>query len=164
MPEIRSDDGPRRLKLVYLGPKGMTLPFEWTYAQLIVCFVLGNVGAWIVFAATYWLSGFWGAVSNGVAFGLTGGVFVGVLLMRRVSHDQPVIYLLKTYWALVTRQGTRSPDRPQTFTVDPPVITDLTTTLKDTPTDETANTPQGDEDDDTDDFEEVVARARRAAV
>ena len=33
MPYLRTDDGPRKLRAVWLGPKGATLPFEWTYVQ-----------------------------------------------------------------------------------------------------------------------------------
>ena len=33
MPLLRTDDGPRRLRAIWLGPNGATLPFEWTYVQ-----------------------------------------------------------------------------------------------------------------------------------
>jgi len=47
MPLLRTDDGPRRLRAIWLGPNGATLPFEWTYVQwgvvLLTACLVGNV-------------------------------------------------------------------------------------------------------------------------
>ena len=42
MPHLRTDDGPRKLRAVWLGPKGATLPFEWTYVQWAAVLILEN--------------------------------------------------------------------------------------------------------------------------
>ena len=39
MPRLRTDDGPRKLRAVWLGPAGSTLPFQWTYVQWLVTLV-----------------------------------------------------------------------------------------------------------------------------
>lgn len=130
MPEIRSDDKARQLRLVYLGPRGHTLGFEWTYTKLIVCFILGNLGVVLVFLPFYLLSGFWSAITWAIPFGLPAGIFTGVWLMKKVSHDEPLGYKLGTYWHLLTRQGRPAPDRPQRFNIAMPPITALPTTTK----------------------------------
>ncbi|MBM7799362.1 hypothetical protein JOE57_002283 [Microlunatus panaciterrae] len=48
MPDLRTDDGPRKLRAVWLGPKGATLPFEWTYVQWAVTLLMIPVGIGVV--------------------------------------------------------------------------------------------------------------------
>ena len=45
MPRLRTDDGPRKLRAVWLGPAGSTLPFQWTYVQWLVTLVAIPIGA-----------------------------------------------------------------------------------------------------------------------
>ena len=55
MPNLRTDDGPRKLRAIWLGPKGATLPFEWTYVQwsvviaalVLTPFILGPI-VWLL--------------------------------------------------------------------------------------------------------------------
>ncbi len=45
MPRLRTDDGPRKLRAVWLGPAGSTLPFQWTYVQWLVTLIAIPIGA-----------------------------------------------------------------------------------------------------------------------
>lgn len=93
MPTLRTDDGPRKLRAIWLGPKGATLPFEWTYVQwsavliglVIVPAVLGPL-VWLLTADVAW--GF----VIGLVWGGPLGVYLAVRLMRRVTFDEPLRY------------------------------------------------------------------------
>ena len=55
MPNLRTDDGPRKLRAVWLGPKGATLPFEWTYVQWSAVLIgLVSTAATLLFMALAW--------------------------------------------------------------------------------------------------------------
>lgn len=100
MPRLRTDDGPRKLRAVWLGPAGATLPFQWTYVQwavtLVAMAVMATAGTGIVWLMTHdpawalFLGGLWGGA---------GGVYFAVRVMRNVTYDEPLSYqrrLLKT--------------------------------------------------------------------
>ena len=96
MPVLRTDDGPRRLRAVWLGPTGATLPFEWTYVQWVatlaaipltvgVLWGLGMLVHQLLPLVDVFLVG-------AVAFiwGPALGVYATVRVMRHVSFDQPL--------------------------------------------------------------------------
>ena len=93
MPRLRTDDGPRKLRAVWLGPAGSTLPFQWTYVQWLVTLVAIPVGA-IIGGALVGLTGagwVW-TLGIGVLWGGAAGVWVAVKLMRHVTYDEPLRY------------------------------------------------------------------------
>lgn len=102
MPELRTDDGPRKLRAVWLGPKGATLPFEWTYVQWSVVLVMMPVGV-LVTAAVIVLIGAvtighapWFTWWIGIIYGAPAGVYLGVRIMRGVTFDEPLRYKVQT--------------------------------------------------------------------
>lgn len=93
MPRLRTDDGPRKLRAVWLGPAGSTLPFQWTYVQWLVTLVaipvgaaIGGVLVWLTGAGLVWTLGI------GVLWGGAAGVWAAVSLMGYVSYDEPIRY------------------------------------------------------------------------
>lgn len=158
MPDIHSDDGTRQIRLVFLGPKGLTLPFEWTYMQWGVCVGLGSALAWLLNKITEPL-GFWYGILYGF-YGLIIGVIAGVLLMKRVSFDEPLHYKALTLWRLfVTERGTKVPAPVQRFDIEWPPLTQLH--LPTTPK-EPHVIPAKPENEDEDDYAAVCSKARRA--
>lgn len=119
MPELRTDDGPRKLRAVWLGPKGATLPFEWTYVQwaltlLVVPVGIAGVAALVAVVGLVtvgrppWFT-FW----FGLIYGAPLGVYLGVRLMRGVSFDEP----LRHKWATFREEfgrGSRVPEEQVT--------------------------------------------------
>lgn len=95
MAHVRTDDGPRKLRAVWLGPKGATLPFAWTYVQWLVTLALAFASS-AVTTAVWWLLTLdvLLAVVLGGAWGLAGGVYLAVKTMRGVTFDEPVRYKL----------------------------------------------------------------------
>ena len=94
MPRLRTDDGPRKLRAVWLGPAGSALPFQWTYVQWVVTLVAIPIGA-AVGGVLVWLLGVgvvW-TLSIGVLWGAAAGVWVAVKVMRYVTYDEPLRYL-----------------------------------------------------------------------
>lgn len=103
MPELRTDDGPRKLRAVWLGPKGATLPFEWTYVQWSVTLLMIPLGVALVAlliavvgVATVghapWFT-FW----FGLIYGAPLAIYLAVRLMRGVTFDEPLRYKLTTF-------------------------------------------------------------------
>jgi hypothetical protein len=93
MPRLRTDDGPRKLRAVWLGPAGSTLPFQWTYVQWLVTLVAIPIGA-AVGGLLVWLLGVgvvW-TLSIGVLWGAAAGVWAAVKVMRHVTYDEPLRY------------------------------------------------------------------------
>ena len=93
MPRLRTDDGPRKLRAVWLGPAGNTLAFQWTYVQWLVTLVAIPVGALmgalvlrLVGAGWVWTAGI------GVLWGGAGGLWLAVKVMRNVTFDEPLRY------------------------------------------------------------------------
>jgi hypothetical protein len=93
MPRLRTDDGPRKLRAVWLGPAGSTLPFQWTYVQWLVTLIaipigatLGGLLVWLLGAGLVW------TLAIGVLWGGAAGVWMAVKVMRYVSYDEPLRY------------------------------------------------------------------------
>lgn len=111
MPELRTDDGPRKLRAVWLGPRGATLPFEWTYVQWAVTLLMIPVGMACVSGAIA-IGGMltighppWFTFWFGLIYGAPAAVYVAVRLMRGVSFDEPLRHKVAT---LRDEWGTRS--------------------------------------------------------
>jgi hypothetical protein len=123
MPRLRTDDGPRKLRAVWLGPAGSTLPFQWTYVQWLVTLVAIPIGAaagglllWLLGAGPVW------TLSIGVLWGGAGGVWGAVKVMRHVTFDEPLRYLRRLVRGEFSRTfSTREELRPIEvgFTVPP---------------------------------------------
>jgi hypothetical protein len=95
MPEIRTDDVPRRLRAVWLGPRGKTLSWEWTYVQWALCLLLVTLCGAILLAALW-------PVDHVIAvvFGTGAGAVLGVRLagaaVERTNYDQPLRWWRRT--------------------------------------------------------------------
>jgi hypothetical protein len=103
VPELRTDDGPRKLRAVWLGPKGATLPFEWTYVQWSVTLLmiplgvalvalLIAVGGLVTIGHAPWFT-FW----FGLIYGAPAAIYLAVRLMRGVTFDEPLRYKTATF-------------------------------------------------------------------
>ena len=93
MPRLRTDDGPRKLRAVWLGPAGHTLPFQWTYVQWAITIlavpIAGTIGTtivWFLLGDPVWAFGL-----GGLWFG-AAGVYLAIRLMRNVTFDEPLSY------------------------------------------------------------------------
>ena len=102
MPELRTDDGPRKLRAVWLGPKGATLPFEWTYVQWAVTLLMIPVGVGVV-AGLIAVVGLvtvghppWFTFWFGLIYGAPMAVYGAVRLMRGVGFDEPLRFKITT--------------------------------------------------------------------
>lgn len=131
MPELRTDDGPRKLRAVWLGPKGATLPFEWSYVQWSVTLLMIPVGI-IVVAALVALAGWvtvghvpWFTFWFGLIYGAPAAIYLAIRLMRGVSFDEPLRYKVMTFREeLGHRQRTRA-EGVTRWTMPWPVIAEL---------------------------------------
>jgi hypothetical protein len=103
VPELRTDDGPRKLRAVWLGPKGATLPFEWTYVQWAVTLLMIPVGIGLVSLLVFGLGRLtvghapWFTIWFGVIYGAPLAVYGAVRLMRGVTFDEPLRYKTATF-------------------------------------------------------------------
>ena len=111
MPELRTDDGPRKLRAVWLGPKGATLPFEWTYVQWSVTLLMIPLGIALV-AVLVALGGLltighapWFTVWFGLIYGAPLAIYLAVRLMRGVTFDEPLRYKTVTFREEFGRQS-----------------------------------------------------------
>jgi hypothetical protein len=111
VPELRTDDGPRKLRAVWLGPKGATLPFEWTYVQWSVTLLmiplgialvalLVAVGGLVTIGHPPWFT-FW----FGLIYGAPLAIYLAVRLMRGVTFDEPLRYKTTTFREEFGRQS-----------------------------------------------------------
>lgn len=80
MPHLRTDDGPRKLRAVWLGPKGATLPFEWAYVQWAAVLIGIVVAPLLLGPVVYLVTGLDGGW--GVVLGLVWGCPLGALPSR----------------------------------------------------------------------------------
>lgn len=124
MPHLRTDDGPRKLRAVWLGPKGATLPFEWTYVQWLVTLLAVPLVA-VVSGAVLRLLGAPGWVQVVALFwGGAGGAYLAVKAMRNVTFDEPLKHKTATVRSEFSR--TRTPAAKATSWVWPPIpLSDL---------------------------------------
>jgi hypothetical protein len=109
MPRLRTDDGPRKLRAVWLGPAGNTLPFQWTYVQwavtLLAVPIAGTIGTtivWFLLGDPVWAFGL-----GGLWFG-AGGVYLAIRMMKNVTFDEPLSY----HRRLVGREFSRQFSQP----------------------------------------------------
>jgi hypothetical protein len=103
VPELRTDDGPRKLRAVWLGPKGATLPFEWTYVQWSVTLLMIPLGV-ILVSLLIALAGLatighppWFTFWFGLIYGAPAAIYLAVRLMRGVTFDEPLRYKTATF-------------------------------------------------------------------
>lgn len=109
MPRLRTDDAPRKLRAVWLGPAGHTLPFQWTYVQWAITLIAVPVAATIGTAIVWFLFGdpVWAFGIGGLWFG-AGGVYLAVRLMRNVTFDEPLSYQRRLFEGEFSRQFSRA--------------------------------------------------------
>lgn len=133
MPEIRTDDGPRRLRAVWLGPKGYTLPFEWSYVQWVVVALTASVGAalaglfglWFclqILQLTNWSWTVTMATIFALAWGVPAGVILGVRAMRDVTPDEPITARTVQLARHLRRRHTEPAPVPVHYRMQMPVI------------------------------------------
>lgn len=91
MPTLRTDDGPRRLRAVWLGPRGVRFPFEWTYVQWALVVGLTVPMASLVLGAL-WLVDSQLAVMACLPWGAMGSVVVTRWIISKTDFDRPVRY------------------------------------------------------------------------
>lgn len=108
MPEIRTDDAPRRLRQVWLGPRGFRLWFEWTYPRLfafVLAWSITGPAAWFVLSQTG--SRVHVAFVLGV-FGYGAGLayVISRLVMVGVTADEPLLYRLFLFAAALRPRKT----------------------------------------------------------
>ncbi len=137
MPELRTDDGPRKLRAVWLGPKGATLPFEWTYVQWSVTLLMIPVGVGLV-ALLIALGGLatighppWFTFWFGLIYGAPAAIYLAVRLMRGVTFDEPLRYKTATFREELGRRS-REPAEVATNWVMPfPKVAELPAAAQD---------------------------------
>ena len=126
MPHLRTDDGPRKLRAVWLGPKGGTLPFEWTYIQWCVTLVAVPAVAGVVAALSALLGAPGWLVVLGMLYGAAAGVYLAVKIMRNVTFDEPVRHKTMTARGELSRKRHQPADTGVEWVWARPSITDLT--------------------------------------
>ncbi len=112
MPLIRTDDGPRRLRAVWLGPRGFRWYWTWTYVQWFATF-LAIVTCSIALSLVVWLVS--ADVKIAVIIGPMWGAALGYLgvreAMKHVDYDRPI-----RYWRATLRGEWRDSSRSRTAT------------------------------------------------
>ncbi len=105
MPRLHTDDGPRRLRAVWLGPSGATLPFEWTYVQWVATLVVIPIAVVVLaglgIVVHQLFPGFDMFLVWAIAWvwGPALGVYFTVKVMRHVTFDLPLaarVWLVRT--------------------------------------------------------------------
>jgi hypothetical protein len=94
MPRLVTDDAPRRLRGVWLGPKGVRWPVDWTFAQWGVFALLSVVCPVTIFAAFAFLNWYL-AICNGLLWGPVAAYFLTRWVMRFVDYDRPIRFWLR---------------------------------------------------------------------
>jgi hypothetical protein len=132
MPELRTDDGPRKLRAIWLGPKGATLPFEWTYVQWSVTLAMIPAGVLIV-AGVIALAGVmimghppWFAFPFGIIYGGPAAVYGAIRLMRGVDFDEPLRYKISTARDELGRRSRQPVETPTNWLMPWPNLRELT--------------------------------------
>lgn len=126
MPPLRTDDGPRKLRAVWLGPKGGTLPFEWTYVQWCITLIATPFGAVIVAGLAHLLGAPPWVQLLAVLYGGVLGVYLAVKAMRNVTFDEPLRHKTATVRAEFSRRLRRPTEQPLVWEWSTPVISELT--------------------------------------
>jgi len=131
MPELRTDDGPRKLRAVWLGPKGATLPFEWTYVQWAVTLLMIPLGIGLI-AGAIAVGGLlitgrvpWFAFWFGLIYGAPAAVYGAVRLMRGVSFDEPLRHKITTARDELGSRGRERAETPIHWQLPWPAMAEL---------------------------------------
>lgn len=106
MPLLRTDDGPRRLRAVWLGPRGSRLYWDWTYVQwavflalLVVLVGFFGVTAYLV-TRDPWLTA-------GVAlWGAPPAFYISRFVIEHADYDRPLRWwrrIIPAEWKLSRR-------------------------------------------------------------
>jgi len=105
MPVLRSDDSARKLRAVWLGPTGASLPFEWTYTRWAAT-LAAIPTTYLLLHALVLLVGVDDATATMV--GLVFGPYLGIAVVGKVtagvSFDQPLRYRLQVARAELSRR------------------------------------------------------------
>lgn len=99
MPYLRTDDGPRGLRVPWLGWKGFTFGFEWSWQRWIVTGLAAFVTVPALYQVTKVLTNSW--LFNGFAaalFGAVAAVWVGAKATETISLDEPLTYKATVAW------------------------------------------------------------------
>jgi hypothetical protein len=122
---IRTDDAPRRLRAVWLGPKGLRWPMDWTYIQWCVFAVLLVVFPALVFALLLLLSP---AIAAWMA--ILGGPLLAYEVTKRmptwIDYDRPLRYWVRTLRQEYAASTPMTRLQPRGLRVDAPSATALT--------------------------------------
>lgn len=125
MPALRTDDGPRKLRAVWLGPKGAALPFEWTYVQWSVTLLAVPLAASVLTILVRLLGAPGWVQLLAVLYGGAAGAYLAVKAMRNVTFDEPLRHKTATVRAEFSRK--RRPAQHATTWVWPDLpVADLT--------------------------------------
>lgn len=131
MPELRTDDGPRKLRAVWLGPKGATLPFEWTYVQWSVTLLMIPLGVGLV-SLVIALAGLatvghapWFTFWFGLIYGAPAAIYLAVRLMRGVTFDEPLRYKTATFREELGRRSRERAEGPTEWLMPFPKVAEL---------------------------------------
>ena len=137
MPELRTDDGPRKLRAVWLGPKGATLPFEWTYVQWSVTLLMIPLGIGLV-SLVIALAGLvtvghvpWFTFWFGLIYGAPMAIYLAVRLMRGVTFDEPLRYKTSTFREEFGRQSRDRAEGITEWTMPFPKLAELPAAAQD---------------------------------
>ena len=97
---------------MWLGPKGGTLPFEWTYVQWLVTLAFMPTAATVIAGAVRLLGGPGWVQLLAVLYGATLGAYLAVRAMRNVTFDEPLKHKTATVRSEFAR--TRRPQQVAT--------------------------------------------------
>lgn len=126
MPRLRSDDGPRHLRAVWLGPKGATLPFTWTYVQWLGTLLFAVVLGWVALAITFAITrDFVYTVAGTVLYGWAPGLYLGMKVMAYVDVNEPVRFKRQLLRTQLSRKHRELPPAPVHWQMSAPRITPL---------------------------------------
>ena len=102
------------MRAVWLGPKGATLPFEWSYVQWAVTLAMIPAGVLIV-AGIIALAGLviighppWFALPFGLIYGAPAAIYGAIRVMRGVDYNEPLRHKIATACDEFGRQSRQS--------------------------------------------------------
>lgn len=114
MPRIRSDDQALSLRNPWLGPAGLTLPVQWSYARWGVSVGLATVFGWTLFLLLSAAGSVQAGVMAALTFGTVGGFWLGWRLTDGTTFDEPLPYRVAVWWRdrrLARRPADTTPTR-----------------------------------------------------
>lgn len=117
MPYLRTDDGPRALRIIFLGWKGFTFAWEWTLQRWIITAAITAVTVPALYQVTKLLTT--SPVFNAFAaalFGIAAAVWAAGKITAVVSFDQPLAYQVG---ALAEAVKVAASPRPKPATLRP---------------------------------------------